>query len=85
MAQTLYEKLWSSHLVREESDGTGLLYIDRHLVHETHLFLPIFAFLSDGRAPKGSTEIVVAAEFFADPPNEAGGIGAVDHAMVVGQ
>jgi 3-isopropylmalate/(R)-2-methylmalate dehydratase large subunit len=34
MPQTLYEKLWSSHLVREESDGTGLLYIDRHLVHE---------------------------------------------------
>ena len=34
MAQTLYEKLWNSHLVREESDGTGLLYIDRHLVHE---------------------------------------------------
>jgi 3-isopropylmalate/(R)-2-methylmalate dehydratase large subunit len=34
MPQTLYEKLWSSHLVREEPDGTGLLYIDRHLVHE---------------------------------------------------
>ncbi|HUL97238.1 MAG TPA: 3-isopropylmalate dehydratase large subunit [Usitatibacter sp.] len=34
MPQTLYEKLWSSHLVREEADGTGLLYIDRHLVHE---------------------------------------------------
>src|SRR5690242_14317604 len=34
MAGTLYEKLWNSHLVREESDGTGLLYIDRHVVHE---------------------------------------------------
>ncbi len=34
MPQTLYEKLWSSHLVREESDGTGIIYIDRHLVHE---------------------------------------------------
>jgi 3-isopropylmalate/(R)-2-methylmalate dehydratase large subunit len=34
MPRTLYEKLWSSHLVREEADGTGLLYIDRHLVHE---------------------------------------------------
>jgi 3-isopropylmalate/(R)-2-methylmalate dehydratase large subunit len=32
--RTLYEKLWSSHLVREEADGTGLIYIDRHLVHE---------------------------------------------------
>ena len=32
--QTLYEKLWASHLVHEEPDGTALIYIDRHLVHE---------------------------------------------------
>jgi 3-isopropylmalate/(R)-2-methylmalate dehydratase large subunit len=32
--QTLYDKLWSSHVVRAEEDGTALLYIDRHLVHE---------------------------------------------------
>src|SRR5262245_50290849 len=34
MARTLYEKLWDSHLVREEPDGTALLYVDRHVVHE---------------------------------------------------
>lgn len=33
-AKTLYEKLWQEHVVREEQDGTALLYIDRHLVHE---------------------------------------------------
>ena len=32
--QTLYDKLWNSHVVRTETDGTALLYIDRHLVHE---------------------------------------------------
>ncbi len=32
--QTLYDKLWNSHLVRTEPDGTALIYIDRHLVHE---------------------------------------------------
>jgi 3-isopropylmalate/(R)-2-methylmalate dehydratase large subunit len=32
--KTLYDKLWESHLVREEADGTALIYIDRHLVHE---------------------------------------------------
>src|SRR3954471_21496803 len=32
--QTLYDKLWSSHAVRSEADGTTLIYIDRHLVHE---------------------------------------------------
>ena len=34
MPQTLYDKLWASHLVHEEADGTALIYIDRHLVHE---------------------------------------------------
>jgi 3-isopropylmalate/(R)-2-methylmalate dehydratase large subunit len=32
--QTLYDKLWVSHAVHAEDDGTTLLYIDRHLVHE---------------------------------------------------
>lgn len=32
--KTLYDKLWDAHVVRQESDGTALLYIDRHLVHE---------------------------------------------------
>jgi len=34
MAKTLYDKLWDSHVVRQDEDGTCLLYIDRHLVHE---------------------------------------------------
>lgn len=34
MAQTLYDKLWSAHVVHQESDGTCILYIDRHLLHE---------------------------------------------------
>ncbi|MDA8361994.1 MAG: 3-isopropylmalate dehydratase large subunit [Gammaproteobacteria bacterium] len=34
MGKTLYDKLWDSHVVRELPDGTCLLYIDRHLVHE---------------------------------------------------
>ncbi|MDP2784825.1 MAG: 3-isopropylmalate dehydratase large subunit [Sulfurimicrobium sp.] len=33
-AQTLYDKLWQSHVVHAEPDGTTLLYIDRHLLHE---------------------------------------------------
>jgi len=34
MAKTLYDKLWDSHVVRENDDGTSLLYIDRQLIHE---------------------------------------------------
>lgn len=32
--QTLYDKLWSQHLVKERDDGTALIYIDRHMLHE---------------------------------------------------
>ena len=34
MAQTLYDKLWDSHVVDTGEDGTTILYIDRHLLHE---------------------------------------------------
>jgi len=34
MAKTLYDKLWDAHVVRTEDDGTALIYIDRHLIHE---------------------------------------------------
>ena len=33
-ARTLYDKLWDDHVVHTEEDGTAILYIDRHLVHE---------------------------------------------------
>ena len=33
-ARTLYDKLWDDHVVHSEDDGTAVLYIDRHLVHE---------------------------------------------------
>jgi 3-isopropylmalate/(R)-2-methylmalate dehydratase large subunit len=34
VARTLFEKIWDAHVVDVLSDGTTLLYIDRHLVHE---------------------------------------------------
>ena len=33
-AMTLYDKLWNNHLVEEWDDGSALIYIDRHLIHE---------------------------------------------------
>ena len=32
--KTLYDKIWDAHIVNSDPDGTCLLYIDRHLVHE---------------------------------------------------
>ncbi len=34
MPQTLYDKIWNEHIVHKHDDGTTLLYVDRHLVHE---------------------------------------------------
>jgi len=34
MSKTLYDKIWEDHLVYKQSDGTSLIYVDRHLVHE---------------------------------------------------
>ena len=33
-AKTLYDKIWDAHLVKQREDGTALIYIDRHLIHE---------------------------------------------------
>ena len=34
MPKTLYDKIWSDHLVHQQNDGTSLLFVDRHLIHE---------------------------------------------------
>jgi len=34
MLLTLYDKIWNEHLVHQQEDGTALLYVDRHLIHE---------------------------------------------------
>ena len=34
MSTTLYDKIWNDHLVHQQEDGTALLFVDRHLIHE---------------------------------------------------
>ena len=34
VAKTLYDKLWDAHLVKQRDDGSALIYIDRHIIHE---------------------------------------------------
>jgi 3-isopropylmalate/(R)-2-methylmalate dehydratase large subunit len=61
-AQTLYEKLWSSHVVREEADGTALIYIDRHLVHEVTSPQAFEGLKLAGRQPWRVNSIVATAD-----------------------
>ncbi len=56
--KTLYDKLWESHVVREEADGTCLLYIDRHLVHEVTSPQAFEGMRLAGRKPWRNTSIV---------------------------
>ena len=61
-AQTLYEKLWSSHVVHQEADGTALIYIDRHLVHEVTSPQAFEGLKLAGRKPWRIGSIVATAD-----------------------
>jgi 3-isopropylmalate/(R)-2-methylmalate dehydratase large subunit len=62
MAKTLYEKLWDSHVVHVEDDGTALLYIDRHLVHEVTSPQAFEGLKLAGRKPWRVSSIVATAD-----------------------
>ena len=62
MSRTLYEKLWDSHVVHVEDDGTALLYIDRHLVHEVTSPQAFEGLKLAGRKPWRVSSIVATAD-----------------------
>ncbi len=62
IAQTLYEKLWNSHVVHVEEDGTALLYIDRHLIHEVTSPQAFEGLKVAGRKPWRVSSIVATAD-----------------------
>src|SRR5688572_23624005 len=62
MGQTLYDKLWESHLVHVEDDGTALLYIDRHLVHEVTSAQAFDGLREAGRKPWRIDSVVATAD-----------------------
>jgi 3-isopropylmalate/(R)-2-methylmalate dehydratase large subunit len=61
MRNTLYDKIWRDHLVEEAADGTCLLYVDRHLVHEVDSPQAFTSLRRAGRQVKapGKTLLVV--------------------------
>ncbi|HYG54891.1 MAG TPA: 3-isopropylmalate dehydratase large subunit [Burkholderiales bacterium] len=62
MGTTLYDKLWDSHVVHVEEDGTALLYIDRHLVHEVTSPQAYEGLRAAGRKPWRVDSIVATAD-----------------------
>src|ERR1041384_8483744 len=62
MGRTLYDKLWDSHVVHVEEDGTALLYVDRHLVHEVTSPQAYEGLKLHGRKPWRVESIVATAD-----------------------
>jgi 3-isopropylmalate/(R)-2-methylmalate dehydratase large subunit len=62
MLKTLYDKLWENHVIRSEADGTALLYIDRHLVHEVTSPQAFEGLKLAGRKPWRVSSIVATAD-----------------------
>ena len=62
MDRTLYDKLWDSHLVHANEDGTALIYIDRHLVHEVTSPQAFEGLKLAGRKPWRIASVVATAD-----------------------
>src|SRR3982074_334299 len=81
MGQTLYDKLWDSHLVHSEADGTSLLYIDRHLVHEVTSPQAYEGLKVAGRKPWRADSVVATADHNTPTTNWNEGMAGVGDPM----
>lgn len=72
--KTLYDKIWDAHLVRMEEDGTALLYIDRHLVHEVTSPQAFEGLRMIGRKPWRTDSILAVPDHNVPTTNRAAGI-----------
>src|SRR3954452_21286502 len=59
---TVYDKIWNDHVVHREDDGTCLLYIDRHLVHEVTSPQAFEGLRIAGRTPWRTSSVVATAD-----------------------
>ncbi|HEU0282843.1 MAG TPA: 3-isopropylmalate dehydratase large subunit [Gallionella sp.] len=73
-AQTLYDKLWNAHVVRQEADGTALIYIDRHLVHEVTSPQAFEGLKLAHRKPWRTASILAVADHNVPTTHRAAGI-----------
>lgn len=62
MGRSLYDKIWDEHVIHSEEDGTSVLYIDRHLVHEVTSPQAYEGLRSAGRSVWRHTSIVATAD-----------------------
>jgi 3-isopropylmalate/(R)-2-methylmalate dehydratase large subunit len=73
-AKTLYDKLWEQHVVRTDEDGTALIYIDRHLIHEVTSPQAFEGLRLAGRTPHRLNSIVATPDHNVPTDNRDAGI-----------
>ncbi|TCJ18566.1 3-isopropylmalate dehydratase large subunit [Parasulfuritortus cantonensis] len=74
--RTLYDKLWDAHVVHQEANGTALLYIDRHLVHEVTSPQAFEGLKLSGRKPWQAKTVLATPDH--NVPTKARDAGIVD-------
>ena len=75
--KTLYDKLWEAHVVRTEEDGTALIYIDRHLVHEVTSPQAFEGLRLAGRKPWRADSVVATPDHNVPTTGQSGGIDGI--------
>ncbi|WP_268800696.1 3-isopropylmalate dehydratase large subunit [Pseudomonas huanghezhanensis] len=76
--KTLYDKLWDSHLVKQRDDGSALLYIDRHIIHEVTSPQAFEGLRLAGRKPwRIDANIATADHNVPTTPERKGGVEAI--------
>lgn len=77
-AKTLYDKLWDSHLVKQRDDGSALLYIDRHLLHEVTSPQAFEGLRLAGRKPWRIDANLATPDHNVPTTNRAAGVSGID-------
>ena len=72
--KTLYDKVWDAHVVNRQDDGTVLLYIDRHLVHEVTSPQAFEGLSLAGRQPWRTDSMLAVADHNVPTTDRAAGI-----------
>src|SRR3954465_15121483 len=62
MSDSLYDKIWRDHVVHEEADGTCLLFVDRHLVHEVDSPQAFGGLLQSGRTVRSPERTLMVVD-----------------------
>ena len=76
--RTLYDKLWDSHLVTQRDDGSALIYIDRHLLHEVTSPQAFEGLSLAGRTPWRLAANLATVDHNVPTENQSAGVSAIE-------